>query len=590
MKAKQFLIITQKEAPVDAEIISHKLMMRAGLIKKMGSGIYTYMPMGLRVIRKVENIIRNAMNNAGAMECSMPMVQPADLWQETGRFEKFGEELLRFKDRHDNDFVLQPTSEEVVTAIVRADIKSHKQLPINLYQIQTKFRDERRPRFGIMRGREFTMKDAYSFDKDDAGMRASYEKMFAAYHNIFKTLGLEYRAVDADTGSIGGVGSCEFHVIAQTGEDELVYCANSDFAANIEAAPAPCLIKKRQLPIQNLCKTATPNASSCEQVACLLNIDISHTVKSLVVASDNLQEDGSIKTKIYLLLLRGDHTLNEVKLRKLAIDNIKELSDYRWATTQEIAQYFNTEPGYIGPSNNISKEVYVIADTTVANMHDFVCGANTAGFHNTGCNWGIDMPEPNMIADIRNALAGDASPDGHGILSSCRGIEVGHVFMLGTRYSEDMKAHFIDVDGKSKPMVMGCYGIGVTRILGAAIEQNFDERGIIWPQNIAPFEVVICPIAYDKSEKVKQIADSLYNALKALNVDVVLDDRGERPGSMFADWELIGIPHRITIGDKGLEQGIIEYQARKGDCSSKIMVNQAANMATEILSIINLQS
>ncbi|MFM2344105.1 MAG: hypothetical protein RLZZ210_715 [Pseudomonadota bacterium] len=568
MKAKSFLVTTQKEAPSDAEIISHKLMMRAGLIKKMGAGIYTYMPMGLRIIRKVENIIRNAMNEAGALECVMPVVQPAELWQETGRFEKFGDELLRFKDRHDNDFVLQPTSEEVVTAIVRADVKSHKQLPVNLYQIQTKFRDERRPRFGIMRGREFVMKDAYSFDKDDEGMKQSYQRMFNAYHNIFQKLGLEYRAVDADTGSIGGVGSCEFHVIAQTGEDTLAYCPNSDYAANIEATPAPCLVLERAKPSQDLQKVATPNTSTCADVAKFLNLDITQTVKSLVIATDSFSNN--IKTtKIYLLLVRGDHELNEIKLKKITPD----LVDFRWATTEEIQQNFGGKAGYLGAVGLDITKVTIIADKTVANMADFVCGANDEGYHYTGCNWGKDLPEPHMVCDIRNALEGDASPDGKGSLAICRGIEVGHVFMLGTRYSQDMNANFLDSDGKSKPMVMGCYGIGVTRILGAAIEQNYDDRGIIWPQNIAPFELVICPIGYDKSEAVQKVANDLYHSLLAKGVDVILDDRGERPGSMFADWELIGVPHRVVIGDKNLADAKVEYQGRRDSEASKINVD-----------------
>jgi prolyl-tRNA synthetase len=543
-------------------------MMRAGLIKKMGAGIYTYMPMGLRIIRKVENIIRNAMNEAGALECVMPVVQPAELWQETGRFEKFGDELLRFKDRHDNDFVLQPTSEEVVTAIVRADVKSHKQLPVNLYQIQTKFRDERRPRFGIMRGREFVMKDAYSFDKDDEGMKQSYQRMFNAYHNIFQKLGLEYRAVDADTGSIGGVGSCEFHVIAQTGEDTLAYCPNSDYAANIEATPAPCLVLERAKPSQDLQKVATPNTSTCADVAKFLNLDITQTVKSLVIATDSFSNN--IKTtKIYLLLVRGDHELNEIKLKKITPD----LVDFRWATTEEIQQNFGGKAGYLGAVGLDITKVTIIADKTVANMADFVCGANDEGYHYTGCNWGKDLPEPHMVCDIRNALEGDASPDGKGSLAICRGIEVGHVFMLGTRYSQDMNANFLDSDGKSKPMVMGCYGIGVTRILGAAIEQNYDDRGIIWPQNIAPFELVICPIGYDKSEAVQKVANDLYHSLLAKGVDVILDDRGERPGSMFADWELIGVPHRVVIGDKNLADAKVEYQGRRDSEASKINVD-----------------
>jgi len=562
MKAKQFLIITQKEAPVDAEIISHKLMMRAGLIKKMGAGIYTYMPMGLRIIRKVENIIRQSMNNAGAIECSMPIVQPAELWQETGRFEKFGDELLRFKDRHKNDFVLQPTSEEVVTSLIRSDIKSHKQLPINLYQIQTKFRDERRPRFGILRGREFTMKDAYSFDKDEESMKISYQKMFNAYHDIFQKLSLEYRAVDADTGSIGGIGSCEFHVIAKTGEDTLLYCEESNFAANIEATPAPNLINKRLFGTQKLQKVLTENLTTCEEVAQFLNIHIKQTVKSIVLAVDSIEKE--IKsTKLYLLLIRGDHQLNEVKVNK-----INFLKDFRWATNDEILSNFNCKTGYLGCVN--LKNIEIIADLTVANMSDFVCGANEENYHFTGCNWGVDAKEPDHIIDIRNAVEGDISPDNQGNLKICKGIEVGHVFMLGSKYSQDMNANFIDSDGKSKPFVMGCYGIGVTRILGAAIEQNNDEKGIIWPKSIAPFEIVICPISYDKSDMVKQKSDEIYTLLVNKGFDVILDDRNERLGSMLADWELIGIPHRLVIGEKSLAEGNIEYKARNKEQAEKV--------------------
>ncbi len=553
-------------------------MLRAGLIKKQGSGIYTYMPMGLRIIRKVEHIIRTAMNEAGAIECSMPVVQPAELWQETGRLDKFGEELLRFKDRHNNDFVLQPTSEEVVTSLVRADIKSHKQLPVNLYQIQTKFRDERRPRFGIMRGREFMMKDAYSFDKDEAGMRASYEKMFKAYHAIFTQLGLTYRAVDADTGSIGGVGSCEFHVIAQTGEDAIAYSTHeqSKFAANIEATPAPCLLSE-YLPAeitQTLQKIATPNITSCEDVAKFLNVDIKNMVKSLVVVAN---------ASVYLVLIRGDHSLNEVKLKK-ALCTLTETADFRWATAEEIQQAFKCKAGYLGPVN-IDANIKLIIDSTVAHMHNFVCGANNEGYHYIGCNWGVDLPKPDnhCINDIRNAVEGDASPDGLGALSICRGIEVGHVFMLGTKYSEAMQACFMDTDGKNKPMVMGCYGIGVTRILGAAIEQNNDDFGIIWPQSIAPFQLVLCPISYDKSELVKNTTNALYDAFIAKRVDVILDDRGERAGSMFADWDLIGIPHRIVIGEKNLAENEIEYQARKDRVAKKIKLDNIVDFMLEAL-------
>ncbi len=567
MKASQFLITTQKEDPIDAEIISHKLMIRAGLIKKIGAGIYTYMPMGLRIIRKIENIIRSSMNEFGAIECVMPMVQPAELWRETGRFDKFGEELLRFKDRHNNDFILQPTSEEVVTHLARSYIRSYKQLPINLYQIQTKFRDEIRPRFGIMRGREFTMKDAYSFDIDEPSMKNSYEKMFAAYHKIFQSLKLEYRAVQADTGSIGGIGSCEFHVISNNGEDTLMYCENSDFAANIEATPAPCLIEKRQQAQQKLNKVLTAEMPSCKQVATFLSLDITQTIKSIVLAVDENDET----TQIYLLLLRGDHQLNEVKIKKIDF-----LSNFRWANATEIEQCFSTIPGYIGPIN--TKNVKIIADATVANMSDFICGANQENYHFTGCNWSIDLPEPDYIYDIRNAEEGDLSPDNAGKLKICKGIEVGHVFMLGTKYSQDMNANFIDANGKNQPLVMGCYGIGVTRIMGAAIEQNHDEQGIIWPHSIAPFQIVICPIAYEKSEKVRHYSDLIYKDLKNKNFDVILDDREERLGSMLADWDLIGIPHRIVIGEKSLNNNSIEYKTRKHKKAQIISLDEINNI------------
>ncbi|MGO4808443.1 proline--tRNA ligase [Cupriavidus sp. 2MCAB6] len=551
MKASQFFISTLKEAPSDAEIVSHKLMMRAGMIKKLGAGIYNYMPVGLRVIRKVEAIVREEMNRAGAVELSMPVIQPAELWQETGRWDKMGPELLRLKDRNERDFAVQPTSEEVVTDIARSEIRSYKQLPVNFYQIQTKFRDERRPRFGIMRGREFTMKDAYSFDRDAAGLKVSYDKMFNAYVRIFQRFGLEFRAVAADNGAIGGSGSHEFHVIADTGEDAVVYCPTSDYAANMEAAEALPLLAQRATPAEDMVNTPTPGKAKCEQVAELLGIPLARTVKSIVLATDS--EAGS---QIWLLLLRGDHELNEIKATKVA-----GLAEFRFATESEIVETFGTPPGYLGPINT-RKPVKVVADRTVANMSDFVCGANEKDYHLTGVNWGRDLPEP-VVADLRNVVAGDASPDGKGTLEICRGIEVGHVFMLGTRYSESMSATFLDENGKTQPMQMGCYGIGVTRILGAAIEQNFDERGIIWPAAIAPFAVVICPVGYDRSEAVKAEADRIHAELLAAGVDVILDDRGERPGAMFADWELIGVPHRVVVGDRGLKEGRVEYQGRR---------------------------
>ena len=566
MKASQFLISTLKEAPADAEIVSHKLMMRAGMIKKLGAGIYNYMPMGLRVIRKVEAIVREEMNRAGAIEMTMPIVQPAELWQETGRFDKMGPELLRIQDRHGRDFIVQPTSEEVVTDVARQEFRSYKQLPKNLYQIQTKFRDERRPRFGLMRGREFIMKDAYSFDKDQAGAKASYQNMAQAYRKIFDRFGLRYRAVAADSGAIGGDLSEEFQVIAATGEDAIVYCPNSDYAANIEKAEALAPTGPRGAARQNMVKTPTPGKSTCEDVAALLNVPLSTTVKSLVLATDELAEDGSVnKSTVWLLLVRGDHDMNEVKVGKLPGME----GGFRFATLAEIEDHFGCKPGYLGPVN-LKKPLKVVADRDVALMADWICGANELDFHMTGVNWGRDLPEPDLVADIRNVVAGDQSPDGKGELAIERGIEIGHVFYLGTKYSKAMNATFLGEDGKPQPMEMGCYGIGITRLPAAAIEQNHDERGIIWPDAIAPFTVVVCPIGMDRSEAVKVEADRIYSELLAAGVDVILDDRGERPGAMFADWELIGVPHRITIGDKGLKDGVVEYQHRRDAEASKV--------------------
>ena len=552
MKASQSFLATLKEAPSDAEVVSHKLMVRAGLIRKLSAGIYNYLPLGLKVIRKVENIIREEMNRAGAIELLMPMIQPAELWQETGRWEKMGPELLRIKDRHDRDFLIQPTSEEVITDLARNEIKSYKQLPINFYQIQTKFRDERRPRFGIMRGREFSMKDAYTFDRDAEGLQRSYDIMFAAYTRIFQRLGLTFRAVTADNGAIGGSGSQEFHVIADTGEDAIVYCPNSDYAANLEAAESISLLAARGSANEAMQKVSTPNQTRCEDVAVFLKLPLEKSVKSLLLAVD--QENGP--AKLFMLLVRGDHELNEVKAGK-----VPGMSESRCASDAEIVRACHSPAGYLGPVG-VHPDVTVVADRTVAMMSDFVCGANEEGYHLTGVNWSRDLPEV-MVADLRNAVVGDPSPDGKGTVEICRGIEVGHVFQLGTRYSEAMGCNYLDQQGKSQPMVMGCYGIGVTRLLGAAIEQGYDERGIIWPISMAPFEVVICPMSYDRSEGVKAAADALHDELAAAGIDVVLDDRGERPGAMFADWELIGAPYRIVIGDRGLKDGQVEFQARR---------------------------
>jgi prolyl-tRNA synthetase len=572
MKASQFFISTLKEAPADAEVVSHKLMMRAGLIKKLGAGIYNYMPMGLRVIRKVEAIVREEMNRAGAVECAMPVVQPAELWQETGRFEKMGPELLRIKDRHDRDFVIQPTSEEVVTDIARQELRSYKQLPKNLYQIQTKFRDERRPRFGLMRGREFIMKDAYSFDRDPASAKASYQVMAAAYRRIFDRFGLRYRAVAADSGAIGGDLSEEFQVIAATGEDAIVYCPQSDYAANMEKAEALAPAAPRPDASAPMARTPTPGKATCADVAQLLGVPLSTTVKSLVLATDTLNDAGDIVgSQVWLLLLRGDHDMNEIKVSKVpGLDK-----GFRFATLAEIEDHFGCKPGYLGPMG-LKKPVKVIADREVAVMADWICGANEADYHITGVNWVRDLPEPDAVADLRNVVAGDQSPDGAGELAIERGIEVGHVFYLGTKYSRAMNATFLGEDGKPAFFEMGCYGIGITRLPAAAIEQNHDERGIIWPDAIAPFTVVVCPVGMDRSEAVKATAEQLYADLLAAGVDVILDDRGERPGAMFADWELIGVPHRVTIGDKSLKDGVVEYQHRRDAAATKVAVGDIA--------------
>jgi prolyl-tRNA synthetase len=570
MKASQFLISTLKEAPADAEVVSHKLMMRAGMIRRLGAGIYNYMPMGLRVIRKVEAIIREEMGRAGAIELLMPIVQPAELWQETGRFDKMGPELMRVKDRHDRDFIIQPTSEEVVTDIARQELRSYKQLPKNFYHIQTKFRDERRPRFGVMRGREFTMKDAYSFDRDAAGAARSYESMFAAYKRIFDRFGLQYRAVAADTGAIGGDLSHEFQVIAETGEDAIVYCPTSEYAANIELAEALPLLAARAEPTQALTRVPTPQTTICADVARLIGTDLSRTVKSLVLATDELDEHGAVrKTTVWLLLVRGDHDLNEVKAGK--VEGLK--GGFRFASAAEIEAHFGCKPGYLGPifaKEGLKQPVKVVADRTVALMSDFISGANEEGFHLSGINWGRDLPEPDLVADIRNVVEGDPSPDGQGVLAIQRGIEVGHVFYLGTKYSKAMNATFLDETGKPQLMEMGCYGIGVTRILGAAIEQSHDARGIVWPDAIAPFAVVICPIGMDRSDAVREAAQALHDELAAAGVDVLLDDRGERPGAMFADWELIGVPHRVVLSDRGLKEGQVEYQGRRDEAATKV--------------------
>lgn len=540
-------------------------MMRAGMIKRLGSGIYTYMPTGLRVIRKVEAIIREEMNKSGALELLMPVVQPAELWQETGRWDKMGPELMRVKDRHGRDYAIQPTSEEVVTDVVRSEIKSYRQLPLNFYHIQTKFRDERRPRFGLMRGREFTMKDAYSFDRDLEGMQKSYQIMFDAYVRIFNRFGLKFRAVAADNGAIGGTGSHEFHVIASTGEDALVYCPTSDYAANMEAAEA-LAIGERGAATQAMTKVPTPGRTKCEMVAEQLGLPLSQTVKTIALTVESEVADKATK-QYFMLLLRGDHELNEVKVNK-----VPGLGTYRFSTEAEIQEVYGTVPGYLGPVAP-KQPVTIVADRTVANMADFVCGANEVDAHLAGVNWGRDLPEP-VVADLRNVVEGDASPDGKGVLAIERGIEVGHVFQLGTAYSQAMEATYLDENGKPAPLQMGCYGIGVTRILGAAIEQNYDDKGIVWPDALAPFQIVLCPMGLDRSEMVKEQTEKLYAELQAAGVDVIVDDRGLRPGAMFADWELIGVPHRVVIGERGLKEGKLEYQGRRDTEATAVSVDE----------------
>lgn len=552
MRASQFFFNTQKEAPNEAELQSHILMVRAGLIKRLGSGLYNWMPLGLRVLRKVEAVVRDEMNKAGALELLMPAVQPKELWEETGRWAVFGPQMLKIRDRHEREFCFGPTHEEVITDIARKEIRSYKQLPLNFYQIQTKFRDEIRPRFGVMRAREFMMKDAYSFHTDFASLEQTYQTMYQAYSNVFTRLGLKFRAVRADTGAIGGEGSHEFHVLADSGEDGLAYCENSDFAANVELAEALPIGNVRAAAAETMREVDTPKQTACEDVAKLLGIGIERTVKAIAL----IAKDASAGDRFYLALLRGDHNLNEVKVGKLA-----GFADFRFATEEEIRANLNCPPGFIGPVG-VGANVTVIADRTVALMSDFVCGANKPKLHLAGVNFGRDLPEPSLVADIRNVVEGDASPDGKGVLSLCRGIEVGHIFQLRTKYSQAMNATYLDENGQTQVMEMGCYGIGVSRIVGAAIEQGNDERGIIFPRSMAPFEVVICAIGYDKSESVKAAANKLHDDLLAAGVDVLLDDRGERPGVMFAEADLMGIPHRLVIGERGLAEGNVEYKAR----------------------------
>ena len=561
MRVSQFFISTLKEAPSEAELPSHILMMRAGYIKKLASGLYTWMPLGLRALRRVEAIVREEMNNCGAIELLMPAVQPAELWIETGRWAVFGPQMLKIRDRHDNSFCFGPTHEEVITDIARREIQSYRQLPVNLYQIQTKFRDEVRPRFGVMRAREFLMKDAYSFHADFASLETTYAVMYETYSRIFTRLGLKFRAVAADTGAIGGSGSHEFHVLADSGEDALAYCPTSDYAANVELAEAVAPSAARTAPNETMRNVDTPKQTTCEQVAELLGIPLQRTVKLLAVISEG---------KLHILLLRGDHNLNEIKAAKLP-----GLADFRFASTDEIRAFFNCPPGFLGPVGIDRTQVSVIADHAVAVMSDFVAGSNIPKFHTAGINWGRDLPEPDLVADIRNVVTGDISPDGRGTLEICRGIEVGHIFQLRTKYAESMKATFLDAQGKSQILEMGCYGIGVSRIVAAAIEQNYDERGIALPTAMAPFQVALVPIGINKSEAVRSTIEQLYADMKNAGIDVLLDDRDERPGVMFADMELIGIPHRIVIGDRGLKDGLIEYQGRRDSAAQSIPLQSA---------------
>ena len=562
MRVSHYFLSTLKEAPAEAETTSHRLMLRAGLIKRVAAGIYTWMPLGVRVLHKVEAIVREEMNRAGAIELLMPVVQPAELWQESGRWAKYGPELLRLKDRHERDFVIQPTSEEVITDIARKELKSYKQLPINFYHIQTKFRDEVRPRFGVMRSREFIMKDAYSFDADKESLKRSYQIMYDAYTRIFTRMGFRFRAVLADTGNIGGFASHEFQVLAESGEDAIAFCPTSDYAANVELAEGPTPAQNRGPATERMQKVPTPGQATCEEVAALLGLPLSCTVKCLMIfAQDNVQ----------MLLVRGDHVGNEVKIGKLP-----NIGSWRWASDPEIVVATGCKPGYLGPVG-IPANMPLIVDRTVGVMSDFICGANEADFHLRGVNFGRDCREPDLVADIRNVVKGDPSPDGKGLLDIMRGIEVGHVFALGNVYSAALGATYLDAGGQSQVMEMGCYGIGITRVVAAAIEQNNDAKGIIWPPALAPFSVAIAPIGYDRSDAVRQVADRLHDEFTAAGVEALLDDRGERPGVMFADLELIGIPHRITIGDRGLKDGSVEYQGRRDSAATSVPLAEIAD-------------
>lgn len=563
MRTSQFLIPTLKESPTDAAIVSHQLMLRAGMIRKLASGLYSWLPMGLRVLRNVEQIVREEMNRAGAQELLMPAVQPAELWQETGRWQQYGPELLRVTDRHKREFCIGPTHEEVITDLVRYELKSYKQLPATFYQIQTKFRDEIRPRFGIMRSREFIMKDAYSFHASEQCLQQTYDIMYDCYSRIFSRLGLDFRAVQADTGSIGGNASHEFHVLAKSGEDAIAFSTDSDYAANIEMAEA-VTHKQRQDPTQEMTTVDTPDQHSIDDVSEFLNIDKKHIIKTLLVkACDDNTAD------IIALVLRGDHELNEIKTEKL--DAV--MSPLTFATDEEIRAVAGCDAGSIGP---VGLNIPVIVDRSAAVCSDFVCGANNNGQHLSGVNWERDV-SLGAIEDIRNVMEGDPSPDGKGILNIKRGIEVGHIFQLGTKYSQAMNASVLSENGKAQVMIMGCYGIGVSRVVASAIEQNHDDNGIIWPDSIAPFKVAIVPMNMHKSDKVKQVAEKIYSDLSSAGIDVLFDDRKERPGVMFANMELIGIPYRIVIGERSLDKGVLEFKGRSDSEAKEIAINDIVN-------------
>ncbi|MCJ0826667.1 proline--tRNA ligase [Luteimonas sp. 50] len=556
MRLSQFHLRTVKETPADAEIASHQLMLKAGMLRKLAAGLYTWSPLGLRVLRKVEAVVREEMDRSGAIELLMPTIQPQELWEETGRWEKFGGQLLKIRDRKEAGYCYGPTAEEVITDFARNELASYKQLPVNFYNIQTKFRDEIRPRFGVMRAREFLMKDAYSFHLDDDSLAAEYRNMYDAYGRIFTRLGLKFRAVFADTGAIGGSASHEFHVLADSGEDSIAWSDGSDYAANVELAEA-LAPGQRPAAAEAMRKVETPVQKTCEDVAALLGIPLARTVKSVALMGDE-------GTGFVLALVRGDHVVNEIKLAKL-----QGLAGYRLATEDEIRAHLGSEPGFLGPVAP-KQAITVIADRSVAAMADFVVGANAPGFHLAGVNWGRDLPEPALVADIRNVVAGDPSPDGKGTLALARGIEVGHVFALGDRYSRAMGCTVLDAGGKATHPLMGCYGIGVSRIVAAAIEQNHDANGIVWPQAMAPWQVAVCVINPKGDAAVEEAADTLYRELGAAGIEAVLDDRGLRPGAMFADIELIGIPHRVVVSGRGLEAGTFEYRARSATESENL--------------------